>query len=358
MRAGDPRAHLAEALRWSPAAEGPDRAAILGAAVGMAGPILLGGALGHLPAGLAAALGGLMVGGVGADRNWRAQASEFGLVLAPAILAMVAAAPIAGRGWMADAGFVALAGIAATVGGFSRPMAVGTTRFILFLIIAAAVTETAPDRAGLVLLMLAGALWTGFAAFLIGAAARARRPAAGPDAPQPPQPTAAQKFARWRRSLTQLAGWNYALRLTVCVVIAAALRLLWPDHHLHWIALTVALLTDRQIEPLPVRTTQRALGTALGVLATGLLLISSLPAWALAVLIGALAALRPLLRARNYLAYSAVMTPLIVIIMDARRPLSFGLLADRLVATLIGAALVIAANFIVSKAVETSTRKR
>ena len=35
---------------------------------------------------------------------------------------------------------------------------------------------------------------------------------------------------------------------------------------------------------------------------------------------GLLATVRPLLRARNYLLYSAIMTPLVVLIMDAGRP--------------------------------------
>ena len=64
-----------------------------------------------------------------------------------------------------------------------------------------------------------------------------------------------------------------------------------------------------------------------------------------------LAAARPLLRARNYLAYTAVMTPLIIVLLDAGRPLGVGILINRLVATLIGAGLVIGANWMISKAV-------
>ena len=66
-----------------------------------------------------------------------------------------------------------------------------------------------------------------------------------------------------------------------------------------------------------MKTKQRALGAALGVLATGLLLLHTPPAWALAAGIGVLAGLRPLLRARNYLAYTAAMTPLIILLLDA-----------------------------------------
>jgi hypothetical protein len=130
----------------------------------------------------------------------------------------------------------------------------------------------------------------------------------------------------------------------ICLSLAGLMRSLWPSHHLHWIALTVALLAEWQIDAFPVRTTQRALGAVVGVLATGILLVAPVPGWALIAAMGVLAGLRPLLRARNYLAYSAVMTPLIILVLDAGRAPELGILIDRLVATLIGASLVIAVN--------------
>ena len=51
-----------------------------------------------------------------------------------------------------------------------------------------------------------------------------------------------------------------------------------------------------------------------------------------------------MLRGTNYLAYSAAMTPLIVLIVDGGRAPESGLLLDRLVATVLGAALVVGAN--------------
>ena len=49
------------------------------------------------------------------------------------------------------------------------------------------------------------------------------------------------------------------------------------------------------------------------------------------------------------LAYTAAMTPLIILLLDSGRPPGMGVLIDRLVATLIGAALVIAANLLFKK---------
>ena len=151
-------------------------------------------------------------------------------------------------------------------------------------------------------------------------------------------------LARWRRSLLTLDGWQFTIRLVACLAIAVVLGWIWPNQHLHWIALTVALLADRQIEVFPVKATQRSIGTAIGVAAASGLMLYQPPALVLVVAVGLLAAARPLLRARNYLAYSAVMTPLIVIVMDAGKATDGGVLVDRLIATLIGAALVICAN--------------
>jgi uncharacterized membrane protein YccC len=139
------------------------------------------------------------------------------------------------------------------------------------------------------------------------------------------------------------------LRLILGLAAAAILKALWPDHHLHWIALTVALLTERTIDAFPVKTTQRALGTALGVGIAALLFGGPWPVALTLVAIIALAALRPLLRTANYLAYAVVMTPLLVAVMDAGTAVPPALLIDRLVATLIGAGLVICGNFAVGR---------
>jgi uncharacterized membrane protein YccC len=240
-----------------------------------------------------------------------------------------------------------LAGAAGLLAVMGRPVTTMAIRFILLLVITVAVAENMPDRAGLLLLIAAGALWTSILSLLLGAVARA----AGPSKPAEtsPPPLLRERLTRWRRALTRLAGWQYALRLTICLSIAGLLRWLWPDHHMYWVALTVALLAEWQVEAFPLRTTQRALGAALGVLATGVLLIAPPPDWLLVTCMAVLAGLRPLLRVRNYLAYSAVMTPLIILVLDAGRAPELGILIDRLVATLIGAALVIAVNLLFGK---------
>jgi hypothetical protein len=65
--------------------------------------------------------------------------------------------------------------------------------------------------------------------------------------------------------------------------------------------------------------------------------------------------LRPLLRARNYLAYTAAMAPLIILLLDMGRPPELAVLIDRLVATLVAAGLVITTNLIFRRALGKST---
>ena len=293
------------------------------------------------------AVGSLLIGGTAAGRDGLSQWRALLAALVPATAASVVGVFLAGHGWMSDALVVPIAGMAAAVAAMGRPVATWAIRFVLLLIITVAVAHTVADRAGLLALMAAGALWTALVSLALGVLARARR--VGPiiaAEPAPPPMPLRQRLLRWHRALTWLAGWQYALRLMLCLAVAGLLRWLWPSHHLHWIALTVALLAEWQIDAFPVRTTQRALGAALGVLATGVLVVVTPPVWGMVAGIGVLAGLRPLLRARNYLAYTAAMTPLIILLLDAGRSPGVGVLIDRLVATLIGAALVIATNLL------------
>lgn len=353
MKPAKTRNHLVEAFHWSGEAS-VDWVEILASAFAMAVPVLLGAAIGDLAFGMGMAVGGLLVGGIGAGRDWRAQGRMLVGAIVPAAAASIVATVVGGHGWLSDAWVVVLAGAAAVLAAMGRPVAPLAIRFILLLIITITVIESVGDRAGLLLLIAAGMLWTAAVSLVLGALARARRGGGGGGGGQdhkneaPPLPLR-QRLARWRRVLARLAGWQYALRLMICLSLAGVLRWLWPDHHMYWVAITVALLAEWQIDVFPVRTTQRALGATAGVLATGLLLVWMPPVWVLVAIVGVLAGLRPLLRARNYLAYTAAMTPLIILLMDAGQQPGLGVLIDRIIATFIGAALVIATNLLFKK---------
>lgn len=343
MKAG---AHLAAALHWSKASEA-GAATALAAGLGMMVPALVGAALGHLPLGLAGALGAMTVADVAMEASAAAQLRGLAAAFVPAALAMLAAALVAGQGWQGEAAMILIAGAAAAIGGFNRRSAVAAARFVIYLIIGAHAVGASPKPAAfqeVILLAIAGgALWASALSLLLGTLVRLHLSARSERAANPPATRLRQNLRRWKSSLSALAGWNYVLRLTGCLAAAGMLQAVWPQHHFYWIALTVALLCQRQLEAFPVKTTQRALGTALGVLGASLVLAHAPPAWAVVASIGLLAGLRSLLRARNYLAYSAVMTPLVVLILDAGADGGANILIDRFVATLIGAGLTILA---------------
>jgi Fusaric acid resistance protein-like len=334
-------AHLAAALRWSAGADA-DWAQMAAASLGMAVPIAAGIVAGHAESGFAASIGGLMLGGVGSCASAREQLREIALAIAPAIAATLAAAALAGHGFE-SAIVVVLIGAACLLGGFSRPTAVAATRFSLFLLVLVAAMAGASMQPWRVALLAAlGICWSALMSLLCGAFARAKKSPDG-DAPSTTY-TTAQRFAHWRRSLRGFAGWQYALRISLCLAAAMMLRSRWPAHHLHWVAITVVLLAERQLGASAVKITQRGAGTLAGVLVAGLLAEWNAGAWAIAAAVAVLAGLRPLLRVRNYLAYTAVTTPLILALLDAGQPQEPGILVDRLMATLAGAALVLAAN--------------
>jgi hypothetical protein len=340
-------ARLRDSLRWT--GESPDLPAVLAAALGMGVPILAGALAGRLQLGLGAALGGLLARGAATGRSIRGQTAALAQLFAAVLSASAAAAAIAGHGRWTDAAIVALAGVAGAIGGYSYVLAVASGRFVLFLVISLSTMENGGDRLAMLAVLLSGTLWTLLLGLGLGALFRAAGWRGGAEQARGTAASAVQKWRRWTASLRTLAGWQYPLRLVPCLAVAGILRALWPDRHLLWIAVTVAILCQRQLEPFPARTVQRSIGAAVGVAATGLLLGRVLPGWGLALLVAALASLGVWLRAQNYLAYTAGMTLLVILLLSAGAPIEAGTLVDRLAATLAGAGLVIAANAAVAR---------
>lgn len=325
--------HLRQALQWS--AEQPtDRAGVLAAGLGMAVPVLVAAWAGRLPLGMAASVGAMLMGDAVLGRDLRARAKGLAGWLAQLAIALVAAGLIAGHGGRTDIGLVVVTAIAAAVGARSRTLAVASAHFVVVVILLVGIAESAPAPLEPLCLIGLGALWR--VALKLGFLSLARP--AGPLGEDLLAPA-----ARWRFP-TGLAGWQYPLRLALCLGVAGIVRTHWPAHHFIWIALTVGILLRRRPEPFSLKTTQRTLGVLLGVAASGPIVAWLPPSWLLAPLIGLLGAARPWLRARNYLLYSACTTPLIILVMDVGRSVGSGILLDRLLATLVGAALVTLAD--------------
>jgi hypothetical protein len=346
---------LREALHWSPA-EPANRRSLAVAALGMMVPVLAGLASGRLETGFTIGLGAMLLSDAPSARPI-AQGSPSGSAvgatadrpsplsaLLPAALAVTVATLICGGVWT-DPALVILAGAAAAVSGYSRPVGVAAIRFIVYLVLSVTLLQSAGEhRSDAALIFGLGALWNMVVRRLLvrpGAEASAVKPA-----PLARQPTPAQRRAYWRRSLRTLSGWQFAIRIVAGLGAASVLRQLWPSHHFGWIVLTVALLTQRPIEHLPVKTIQRGVGTALGVSLTWAIVTwVSTPIW-LALLICLLAIAAAVAKARNYMVYAAISTPVILLVLDFGKPIQTSLLTDRLIATVLGAAIVISANVV------------
>lgn len=335
--------HFRATLHWSND-ERFQRAEVLAAAIGMTVPVAVGFWIGRPSIGFVAALGALAVGRVEPGKRLPTHVRREVEALAPMICAMLVVMGCGVLGGFRDVGLLVPIALVAIVSGYSRPVAVAATRFVLFATIMSAMPPTdAGTDLGLLAMALSGALLTSALSFIFGMVGRAKLARAGESAPAK-HATAQQKYQRWRRSLGTLTGWSYSIRLVAALGAGVIANHLWPGHHLHWIGVTVAVLTTREPEIISVRATQRALGTALGIAATGLVFRSAIATPMLVSAVGALAGLRALLRTTNYLAYSIVMTPLIVLIIDQGNLPTAGLLTDRLVATVIGGGLVTAAG--------------
>ncbi|GAA0338066.1 hypothetical protein GCM10009087_55680 [Sphingomonas oligophenolica] len=338
--------HFAEALGWT-AHEPVGWRAILGAALGVAVPAAIGLLSGRATIGFAVAMGAMLFGGPdhaehGAGRRSLREifASAVFVGFAPPIATLCAS-------WRwGDAVAILIVTILAAVSGYSRPFAVAATRFIAFLVMSMSIMSQPGGHAGGVALLLGiGSIW---AAIVRVGLRQAKVPSLAPvaTAVAARDPTRRQRIARLKRVLRTVDGWQYPIRLALALGVSSIVRHLWPDQHFSWVLVTAALLVERQPEAMPVKTTQRALGVVLGVALTGLVLAEIRSPFAIAALVCLLATLRPWLRARNYLAYSAVMTPLILLVMDLGRPIGGDVLIDRLVATLIGSAIVVGVNWL------------
>jgi Fusaric acid resistance protein-like len=326
---------------------------VTAAGAGMALPVLIGSAAGNIPGGLAASAGALMVRGTPPrGRDWSVRLRELAGLFVVVASASLIAATAAHRGVLADGITLLAAGTAAAVTQFSRAAATLTTRFIPFLIVATSAVDQANAPIEAAALMILGAAWVLLLSFVLGYVARAV-PGADilPDHRTERNVTFAMRLDRWRRLMSNASGWQYVIRLVGGLATAGLLRALWPNHYLLWVAVTVALLTDRQVDWSPVRTTQRVIGTIIGLAGAALLMRAQPSDWMLVAFIALAAGLRPVVRATNYIVYTALITPLIMLIIDHGQLPSTGLLIDRVSATLAGAVVVFLTNRLVHKAI-------
>lgn len=344
--------HLREVLRWGQ--DDPlDWGLMAAGGFGMLVPLWLAAANGHLELGLGGAVGSLLMGNSSNGRTREELARNEIKIFATLCLAAVCVALIVGHGFISDLAVVGAVAVAAVIGGYSNRLSMATSRFIVYLCIM--LSAGSGHESGLIVfvLMIVSAAWTSFLIVAFGAITRAIRPPSHLSPATNSRPaTPAELRTRWFASLRTLRGWQFAIRITVCLLVSVAIATIWPTHRYFWVAITVALICQRPLETWPVRTTQRAIGTLIGVGAAYILLATPPPVAIMIAALGIICALRLAVRSRNYLVFSALMTPVIMMILDAGRPVEINLLVDRIAATLMAAALVILVNALMVRAIE------
>jgi len=316
--------------------------------LGMAVPVAVGAATGHGQIGVLASLGGLALSGDGEGDTFRDQLPGLAYALAATGTAMLTGSMLAGRDLAAALSIPLIAGAVGLFGGLSRPLARAAVQFILFTVIAAHLGAPEVHPLAKTLVFLAGAAWTALLSLTLRPIFQAFMPSpAHPAAASPPpRYTMKQLIARWRRSLAHFSGWQYALRISLCLAAAEALALAWPYGHGYWVAITVAIVVHYHVTAALPRALERAGGTVGGVLLCGALMFAAPSVWGLIATIAILAALRPLLREANYTVYAAVMTPLVILLLDYGRAPSLATVMDRLVATLAGCTLALTLGYL------------
>ncbi len=330
-------------------------------ALGMAGPIAAGALIGHAELGMMAALGGLALSRDGKGATFRQRAKGLLYGLAAGTLAVFTGSALAGHGLTA-LGIPAVAAVAGLLGSISRPLARATTLFILYTIIASSIGARGVHASGATFLFFVGAAWTAGLSlglkplFRLLRFGRSRQPAE--TAVPAPSYTARQLLRRWKGTLGHLSGWQYILRITSCLVAAQSFELLWPHHHGYWVSITLVIVVQRDLQTAFERAVHRAVGTCLGVLLTGLFLLSEPSLWSMIGIIGILAAARPLLIDTNYTAYAAVMTPLVILLLDFGRDPSWAVVFDRLIATLVGCGIGLTLGYLAWSRIATPVTAR
>ncbi|MEY9930184.1 hypothetical protein ABH926_004826 [Catenulispora sp. GP43] len=339
------RDHAARLVRFQRIEIDATRLVLSGIALAL--PVAVGAATGHVAEGLTAVMGALLVSSAGHEGGWRARCVDLGATAAVGALVVWLGAVLGAQGGVAGVWIVAVAFAAALVGGIGTLEARIAANATVFTVIGAHL-GTGPESPRHILLYVvlgmaaAAALTLGTHALGRALSPLRRRELEGPPGPEWPF---RRSVPKWRAGLRTWHGWQYAVRLTASMAVAEVVAQFRPGAHAYWIALTVSLVVLRDEAAAPMRALERGLGTTIGVLVGGGL-IGVLPTWGIVALIGVIGAVRPYLKLANYTAYAAVMTPLITMLNELGDDISWAVLRERVLDTLIGCAVGLCVGYL------------
>ncbi|MET7463502.1 FUSC family protein [Nonomuraea sp. NPDC005501] len=368
----------------TPEVPAPGSSAFGGRPAASAADALAGGAAGGAAGGRGSGAGARRAGRRSGRARGRVVGRGAGIVVAVAAAGFAGAA-VAGHGWAGASALVVLAAAAALVGGVSRAMAETTTRFITFMVITTGLARQGHPLA-VAAVVTVGIVWGVLLALPLGRAAGAAQADGTREGRVQAEGTRERVQAEGTRERVQAEGtregrvqaegtrervqaegvregragkggarrvawrgmWSatsrqYAGRLAVCLGAAQVIALLWPHPTASWISVTVVIVVRRRLTGAARRAVERAAGTAVGALAVAVMPAWASAAWPLALLVAALAALRPPLKDRRPAAYAAVMTPLVLLLSGGA---SAGMAGHRIADTAVGCALALGFGYL------------
>jgi uncharacterized membrane protein YccC len=325
-----------ESLHWS-AEKQTNLSQVVVATLGLAVPVAVGALFGQVQIGSVAALGGLALSNQVNSSKFSENLTNLFYAIVTGILAFILGSYLSGTRILSLILVPSIVFIAGFIGGISRLLIRMTTLFILFFIIA---TRFGGNPLIVASSFALGAIWTALLSAIMRPIFQKllvnEKPPVTNQQPSSPKYSAKQLLNHWKKSLQRFAGWQYAVRITSCIIVAELIKVIWPYQRGYWILLIVAIVVQRDISKLLPRIFQRGAGTFIGVILSSLFIFFVPTPWLLVLIIGVLAAARVALRETNYLAYAAVMTPLVIILLDFGKASSWETILDRLLSTIVG----------------------
>ncbi|HMK48351.1 MAG TPA: FUSC family protein [Methanocella sp.] len=342
---------LADASRWSHEIHIP-LSWIVGASLGMEVPVAIGAATNHTSLGMLASIGGLALSGASGYGALRRQCTRLFYALITSTTAILLGSVFCDHGWITGAAIVITVSVASLLGSINRTVAWFSGLFTILLLIGVNLEPgNGSNPAGIVLIFIVGALWTMIASLVASYLFQAwgieqKLSPASTVNTQQPAPSFKRQLIRWHRSLSSLAGWQYTMRLCLCILAAEIIIVVWHQPLSYWIAIVAAIIVQRDFDATIGKAFQRTIGTIAGVLLGSVLLLWLPPTWFMAIAIGVLSGLRPLLKVRNYVLYATVMTPLIVIVLNFGNAVTPAVIVYRLIDTVIGFTIAVGLGYL------------
>lgn len=133
----------------------------------------------------------------------------------------------------------------------------------------------------------------------------------------------------------------FALRLTLCMAVAAVLSEVAPLQRSYWVMLTVVVVLKPDFGSVFARALQRGIGTAVGAVIGAAILVLVPYGPLLLVVLAGLAVLVPYTITRNWGMFATALTPLVLVIIDLPTRAGWQLAEARALDTLLGCALVL-----------------